>query len=225
VDGLWIVIPAYNEGSVIGQTLAGLSGCGGRLLVVDDGSSDTTAAVAEAAGAIVVRHVINLGQGAALQTGIDFALGRGARFVCTFDADGQHEPATIERMLAVLDASPDVDVVLASRFLGSTIEMSALRRLLLRVAIIVTNRQTGLGLTDTHNGLRMFRRHAAERVRITQAGMAHGSEVLSNIAKASLRVAEVPSIVRYTAYSRKKGQRLTNSFKIAFDLIYAAWTR
>jgi glycosyltransferase involved in cell wall biosynthesis len=223
--GLWIVVPAYNEGAVLAETLAGLRGCGGRLIVVDDGSSDGTFAVAEAAGAVVARHTINLGQGAALQTGIDFALARGADYVCTFDADGQHEPGTVGQMLSVLETDPDVDVVLASRFLGSRLEMSFLRRMLLRAAIVVTNRQTGLSLTDTHNGLRMFRRAAAQRIRITQPGMAHGSEVLSNIAAAKLRVREVPSVVRYTDYSRAKGQRLTNSFKIAFDLIYAAWSR
>jgi glycosyltransferase involved in cell wall biosynthesis len=223
--GLWIVIPAYNESSVLAHTLAGLAGAGARLLVVDDGSSDATSAIAEASGAMVARHVINLGQGAALQTGIALALARGADFVCTFDADGQHEPTTVDRMHALLLGDPTVDVVLASRFLGSPLEMSYVRRLLLRTAIVVTNRQTRLSLTDTHNGLRMFRRAAAQCVRITQPGMAHGSEVLSNIASAKLRVVEVPSTVRYTEYSRRKGQRLTNSFKIAFDLIYAAWSR
>ena len=223
-SALWIVVPAYNEGQVLGETLAGLHDHLARTIVVDDGSTDDTSAVAGRAGAVVVRHAVNLGQGAALQTGIDFALRRDAAFVCTFDADGQHEPGTIARMLAVLNES-DADVVLASRFLGTTIGMTSLRGAMLRVAIWMTNRQTKLNLTDTHNGLRMFRRSAAERVRITQAGMAHGSEILSNIAAASLSVCEVPSTVLYSDYSRKKGQRLTNSFKIAFDLLYAAWSR
>jgi glycosyltransferase involved in cell wall biosynthesis len=134
--GLWIVIPAYNESSVLAHTLAGLAGAGARLLVVDDGSSDATSAIAEASGAMVARHVINLGQGAALQTGIALALARGADFVCTFDADGQHEPTTVDRMHALLLGDPTVDVVLASRFLGSPLEMSYVRRLLLRTAIV-----------------------------------------------------------------------------------------
>ncbi len=195
---LWIVVPAFREETVIGSTLQAVR-----------------------AGAHVVRHPINLGQGAALQTGIEFAIAHGASHICTFDADGQHDAGTITTMLADLERT-GADVALASRFLGSAPSMPRFRRLVLRFAVLVTRVQTRLALTDTHNGLRLFTRQAAERVHIRQAGMAHGSEILTIISREKMRVVETATTVYYTEYSRAKGQRLSNSFKIALDLMYSA---
>ena len=211
--GLWVVVPAYNEAGAIGEVLNGLHEYLPRVVVVDDGSSDRTGEIALESGAAVVRHAINLGQGAALQTGIDYALARNAARVCTFDADGQHDPDSIAALYAALTSS-GADVALGSRFLGSTPQMPALTRL-----------QTGLRLTDAHNGLRLFTRAAAERICIRQPGMAHASEILAAIAHERLHYVEVPTRVNYTAYSIAKGQSVTNSVKILFDLVYAAWTR
>jgi len=222
--GLWVVIPAYNEAGAIGAVLRGLRERLPRVVVVDDGSTDRTGEIALESGAVVVRHAINLGQGAALQTGIDYALARKASHVCTFDADGQHDPASIAALEAAL-ASSGADVALGSRFLVSSPQMPPLRRAILRAAVALTRLQTGLRLTDAHNGLRLFTRDAAERIRIHQPGMAHASEILAAIARERLRYIEVPSRVAYTAYSLGKGQGVTNSVKILFDLMYAAWTR
>jgi len=223
-EGLWVVVPAYNEAAVIATTLAELLAVAGNVVVVDDGSTDDTAERARAAGARVLRHVLNLGQGAALQTGIDYALERGARYVCTFDADGQHDARTIEAMLALARTS-GADAVLGSRFLGTTEGMPRLRGWFLRAAIAFTRLQTGLPLTDTHNGLRLFAASALARVRIEQPGMAHASELLERIAKERLHVVELPTTVRYTDYSKAKGQKLSQSVRIMFDLLYAAWSR
>ncbi|MBC5800144.1 MAG: glycosyltransferase family 2 protein [Candidatus Eremiobacteraeota bacterium] len=219
--GLWIVIPAYQEAAQIEATLSDLGAYLPRVVVVDDGSTDATAEAARRAGAEVLRHGVNLGQGAALQTGIDYALRSGATHICTFDADGQHDTHTIERLLDTA-ARMGADVVLGSRFSGAAVDMPPLRRLALRCAVLVTRMQTRLPLTDTHNGLRLFTREAALRIRIRQPGMAHASELLSTVARLGLHVVEVPTTVRYTAYSRAKGQRLSNSVKIALDLAYAA---
>ncbi len=221
---LWIVVPAYNEGGAIGATLRGLADRLPRVVVVDDGSTDETARIAGAFGATVVRHAVNLGQGAALQTGIDYAFLQGATHVCTFDADGQHDAATIDVMLAALEDS-GADVALGSRFLGETVAMPALRHLALRAAVVYTRWQTGRDFTDAHNGFRMLTRGAAEKLRIRQPGMAHASEILSAIARHDLNYVEVPTTVTYSAYSLAKGQSLANSIKILFDLVYAAWTR
>lgn len=224
IGQLWVIVPAFEESAVIAATLRGIRSAVSNIVVVDDGSRDETGLVARSSGAFVVTHPINLGQGAALQTGIDFALRRGAEYLCTFDADGQHDPATIETMLERMIES-GADVALASRFLGSTIDMPGIRRMVLKVAVAFTRFQTKLPLTDTHNGLRMFTRAAASQIRIRQSGMAHGSEILSSIEKLGLSVIEVPTIVRYTEYSKRKGQSISNSVKIVIDLMYAALCR
>jgi glycosyltransferase involved in cell wall biosynthesis len=221
---LWLVVPAYNEAGVIAGTLGELASFLPNVVVVDDGSRDDTSARAAEAGAVVLRHAVNLGQGAALQTGIEFALRNGATHVCTFDADGQHEAASVATLLERLVAA-NADVALGSRFLGRTIDMPPLRRAIVKAAVWLTRVQTGLPLTDTHNGLRLFTRAAAARIELAQPGMAHASEILALIAETKMRVIEVPTVVRYTDYSRRKGQSIANSFKIAFDLMYAAWSR
>src|SRR5258708_5146103 len=120
---LWIVVPAYNEGKRIGETLRPLTERGYRnIVVVDDGSRDNTGDAAMKAGAWVARHIINCGQGAALQTGIDFALRRGASVIVTFDADGQHDADEIPSVIAPV-IKGDADVALGSRFLGKTIDI------------------------------------------------------------------------------------------------------
>jgi len=214
---LWIVVPAYNEAEVLAATLDQLRFVRASVLVIDDGSTDQTAAVARAAGAVVILHPINLGQGAALATGLSFAVDRGATHICTFDADGQHDPQTIIELCDAIDAV-QADVGLASRFLGTTVGMSPLRKNFLKLAIAFTRLHSGLRLTDTHNGLRVFTRSAAQRIEIRQPRMAHGSEILAQIAKLGLKYVEIPTVVTYTVYSRSKGQSLFDSVKIVFDL-------
>ena len=171
----WVVIPAYQEAKVLGRVVEGVRGLGPRVVVVDDGSADETAQEALLAGATVLRHAVNLGQGAALQTGIDYALAHGAEFLFTFDADGQH-PAESLTVLADIQEKTGADVVLGSRALGTAEGIPKARRLLLRAALSFTWMHARLRVTDTHNGLRMFTREAALRIRISQARMAHASE-------------------------------------------------
>lgn len=223
-EDIWVVVPAYREELAIGNTLAQISQFLPNIVVVDDGSGDKTGTIARSLGASVVSHPINLGQGASLQTGIDFALASGAKFICTFDADGQHDPSTIALMHRRL-LETDADIVLGSRFLGSTVNMPMAKRYILRAAIAFTRFQTKLPLTDTHNGLRMFTRSSALRIKIRQPGMAHASEILSEIVKLKFKVIEVPTIISYTDYSKAKGQPLSNSVKILLELFYAAICR
>lgn len=213
----WIVIPGYNEGSVIAATIAGLGAWLPNVVVVDDGSSDDTARIAAAAGAAVVRHAVNLGQGAALATGIRFALLEGADHIVTFDADGQHRPSDIERLLGTAERL-GADVVLGSRFLGAASDMPQSRRLLLKAAAAYSRLTTGLPLTDAHNGLRLFSRRAAEGLRIRQNRMAHASELLDWLGASDLRVVEAPVNVAYTEYSLAKGQNLFSSFGILWEI-------
>ena len=217
----WLVIPAYNEEPVLAEVLASLESLPYRVVVVDDGSADATAEVAARSGVTVVRHSCNLGQGAAIQTGISFALRQpGTRFVVTFDADGQHRPEDVRALLEPLEEGA-CDVALGSRFLvpGSAVSIPMARRLLLRVATVITRLSTGLRLTDTHNGLRAFTARAAAQLDITQNGMAHASEILAQIAAHDLRYREVPVTVMYSRYSLTKGQSMLNSVDIFWESI------
>jgi glycosyltransferase involved in cell wall biosynthesis len=213
----WVVIAAYDEATVIGEVVSALVGEQWNVVVVDDGSIDGTAAAAREAGATVLRHVVNLGQGAALQTGVDFALSRGAERIVTFDADGQHSVEDLPAIVAGLDRA---DVVFGSRRLGQSAGAGLARRILLSVATVVSNRMSGLSLTDAHCGLRAFRASAAPMLRLTQNRMAHASEFSSLAAKSGLTIAEAPAHVRYTAYSKKKGQSGLQAIRILFDYLF-----
>lgn len=215
---IWAVVAAYNEASVIAKVVADVLSAGYSLVVVDDGSRDGTADAAEAAGATVVRHPINLGQGAALQTGIEFALSRGAEFLITFDADGQHRASDIATMIEAL-AQNGADFALGSRFLANSTNAPKSRRLLLKAATWFTRLTTGLRISDTHNGLRAMTRRGARKIHLRQNRMAHASEILHQIADSGLKYVETPVTIEYSAYSLAKGQKLGDGFMILFDLL------
>jgi glycosyltransferase involved in cell wall biosynthesis len=215
--GVWVLVPAHNEARVIAGVVAELKRQAHRIVVIDDGSSDSTAEVAAECGAIVLRHPINLGQGAALQTGIEFALARGAELIVTFDADGQHRTADIGRLLDALNIHR-ADFALGSRFLGAAVNMPAPRRMLLRAATLFTRLTTGLALTDAHNGLRAMTRRGALSIRLRQNRMAHASEILGQIAASGLKFVEVPVTIEYSRYSLAKGQRASEFVVILLDL-------
>lgn len=215
---VWVVITAFNEESVISDVVAGLQAAAYNVVVVDDASTDKTARRAQAAGARVLQHPINLGQGAALQTGITFALRAGADFIVTFDGDGQHRPDDVPALIDAL-VNHRADFALGSRFLGSTLNIPPFRRFLLRAATWFTRLTTGLKLTDAHNGLRAMTRRGAAAIKLRQNRMAHASEILAQIARSGLGYVEVPVTIVYTSYSLQKGQRASNSVSILVDLL------
>lgn len=212
-----VVIPAYNESRVISRVVSEVKRAGYTVVVVDDGSSDATADRARAAGAIVIAHPFNLGQGAALQTGIDYALAQAAECIVTFDGDGQHRVSDISRLTEAL-LRERADFALGSRFLGKAPDLPRPRRLLLRAATAFTRLTTGLQLTDTHNGLRAMTRRGAAAIRLRQNRMAHASELLSQIAGSGLRYVEQPVTIEYSAYSLAKGQSIGDAVLILLDL-------
>lgn len=216
-SSIWVVIAAYNEAPVIARVVSDLVRRGYTVLAIDDGSGDETGSIAGAAGAIVVTHPINLGQGAALQTGVEFALQHGAEYIVTFDADGQHRAGDIDGLIEAL-VNNNVDFALGSRFLGASVAMPMSRRILLRAATWFTRVTTGLHVSDTHNGLRAMTRRGASRITLRQNRMAHASELLDEIGRSGLGFAEVPVTIEYSSYSLAKGQRLADSLTILVDL-------
>jgi glycosyltransferase involved in cell wall biosynthesis len=216
---VWVVVPAYNEGPVVGPVVSELIAAYPNVVAVDDGSDDDTPARLGETGATVIRHVVNLGQGAALRTGIDYALSRGARVLVTFDADGQHQVSDIDALLDALTES-EADIALGSRFLGPDQGKNVPpgRRFLLQAAILFTRIVSGIRLTDAHNGLRAMHADAARKLSIKQARMAHASEILHGIIHHDLRYVEVPVTIVYTPRSRMKGQVSLDALNVVFDL-------
>lgn len=213
----WVVIAAYNEEQIIAETVANVLVHIGNVVVVDDCSIDATAQKAFDAGAYVLSHPINLGQGAALQTGIEYALKNGSEYVVTFDADGQHSAAEIVPMLLALHQSKS-DIVLGSRFLGKTLNLPWHRRLILKSAIIFTRMTSGIKLTDVHNGFRIMTRRFCDEFEFRQNRMAHASEILNHIASHKIKYIEFPVTITYTEYSVQKGQRSSNALRVLMEL-------
>jgi polyprenyl-phospho-N-acetylgalactosaminyl synthase len=216
---VWIIVPAFNEASVIGDVISDVRSVFDHVVCVDDGSRDDTGDVALRAGAHTVRHPVNLGQGAAIQTGVEYARQQpGAAVFATFDADGQHRVKDVVRMIDRLSAE-DVDLVVGTRFAdpGVVSHTPLLKRLVLRSAAVLSRRSRTLGLTDAHNGLRVFNKKVADGLNLTMSGMSHADEFIALACENHWRVTEEPVEILYTEYSMSKGQPLLNGVNIIFD--------
>jgi glycosyltransferase involved in cell wall biosynthesis len=201
---IFFVIPGYNEEKSIAKVVNDLELAGYKnIVVIDDGSQDRTYDVACRTNAHVLKHVINRGQGAGLRTGIEYALLKGADVIVTFDSDGQHRIEDVPAMLKPV-LMGEVDVTLGSRFLRKT-DIPFSRKIMLKTAIFIQWLFYGVKLSDVHNGFRVLSRKAAQTIKITGDRMEHASEIVEEIVKKKLKYREVPVIIRYTAYSQRKG--------------------
>jgi polyprenyl-phospho-N-acetylgalactosaminyl synthase len=221
VDKVFVVIPVYNEHlQVLEETVINLLREYAHLIIVDDGSSLACKEVLWHLQVTYLRHPVNLGQGAALQTGTDYALRQGAEIIVHFDADGQHNPLDIAPMLEVIRQG-QAEVVLGSRFLreGDGQHIPFIRKMTLQGGRIINFLFTGIWLSDAHQGLRVMSRKAAMLIRFTENRQAHATEILSQIRKNKLSYQEMPVNVRYTTYSRSKGQGSLNAFNVMVDLV------
>ena len=215
----WIVIPLYNEATVIARVVGELLERFEHVVCIDDGSTDGSAEVAVAAGARVLRHPVNLGQGAALQTGLSYVVAKPhARYIVTFDADGQHRIEDAEGMLRAA-REHKAAIIFGSRFLDNRTKPGWLKKVILKTAVWVTNRTTGLKLTDAHNGLRVIRNDAAAQIDLQQDRMAHATEIVFQLGRTKLPWEEYPVELLYTDYSKGKGQSVLNSVNILVDLL------
>jgi glycosyltransferase involved in cell wall biosynthesis len=216
---IFIAVAAFNEAEKIAGVVMGLKKAGySHIIVVDDHSRDKTGALAKKAGATVIRHKKNMGQGAALRTGINAAVKQKADVVVTFDGDGQHPANEIKRLVKpIIDGK--ADVALGSRFLGKAPGMPWYKWVTLKGSILVERLVLGVCLTDVHNGFRAFSRKAAEQIEITCNGMTHASEIVYEIKRNKLKYVEVPVTIAYDAYSKAKGQSIFNSFRILQEML------
>ena len=210
VTDTWLVIPLYNEATVVREVISQARTIFPYVVVVDDGSKDASAREAAAAGAVVVRHPINLGQGAALQTGFSYVL----------EKTNADYPTDAAAMVAAA-RDEDLAVVLGSRFLEGPSPVGWLKRLVLRTAAAVSSHTSGMRLTDAHNGLRVIRRDVLEQLDLKQNRMAHASEIIRQIGATGMPWREFPVHIVYTDYSRAKGQSLWNSVNILVDLLFS----
>lgn len=211
---IWIVVPAYNEEPAIGNVLKSLRKKYSQVVVVDDGSQDKTSFIAKIHTDHVLKHKHNMGQGAALRTGFDYALNQGADVVVTFDADGQMKTEDIEILYREM-LQKKCDVVLGTRFAGRLpVNMPSLRKLIIKLGVIYFRWALNMNITDTHNGFRIFTKDAIEKLSLVKNKMAHADEILIQIHKKNLSYSESPVEITYTAYSLNKGQRTSNFLNI-----------
>lgn len=219
---IFIIVPAYNEEASIADVINDLKEHGYyNIIIIDDGSTDSTGKIARENNTIVLSHPINLGQGSAIQTGLEYAISLGADIIITFDSDGQHMASDIKDLIKpVIDGKADIS--LGSRFLNKDSNTPWVKKIILKGGTVLLFLMYGIMLTDTHNGLRALTAEAASKMRLESRGMEHASEIIEKIKLEKIKYIEVPVKIRYTDYSIKKGQRMSNSLHILLKML-ARW--
>ena len=216
---VYIIIPCYNEASVIRNTVSVVAEKGYNVIVVDDCSKDDPKKQLADLPIYFLRHRVNMGQGAALQTGIDFAKRKGAKYFVTFDADGQHDVNDIPGMLDIMTKN-NADVIFGSRFLpGAKTNISRSRSFALNFGRYVSYLVSGILLSDSFNGLRLLSAEAVKKIKITEDRNVHPVQIQMLTASKKLKYAEYPVTIHYTDYSRSKGLKNWDGIKILFDII------
>jgi glycosyltransferase involved in cell wall biosynthesis len=191
-------IPAFDEEASIAKVIARAQKHVDKVVVVDDGSTDDTALIAEALGAVVVRHERNLGYGAAIRSCFSAARDLKADVIVTLDADGQHEPDQIPRLIEPVSEGL-ADIVVGSRFLGASNKTQApgYRQAGIRILTRFTEAASRTQFTDAQSGFRAYSRKAFEEIVPTEQGMGVSVEILMKGVEHNLRILEVPATVEY----------------------------
>lgn len=215
-----IIIPAFNEASVIGNVFAQIQNEGyHNICLIDDGSTDNTREVALQYDVFTLSHPINRGAGAAIQTGIAFAKNEGYPYVLLMDGDGQHLPQDIECMLTKIQET-DADIIIGNRFAYSENNVPKKRLVYNKLANIFTNIFCKKNYDDTQSGFRLLNRRAIESLELKSKGFDFCSEMLIVSEKLDLEVAQTPIRVIYTDYSMKKGQNLRVGIRTARSILW-----
>jgi glycosyltransferase involved in cell wall biosynthesis len=223
-DKITIIIPAYNESSAIGEVVSSISKTMAatkhvyEIVVVDDGSGDDTASVAERAGATVIRHILNTGSGGATATGLSYAYQSGSTIAATMDADGQHDPGDVVNGINLMSKG-GADLLIGSRLIDAA-GMSTLKIIGNKGLSLITYLLFGINVTDSQSGLRIFSRNALHRLKWKTSGYEFCSEMLWRAKQSALIINEYPIKAIYSDYSRSKGQNNWNAFNILKALIH-----
>ena len=215
---IYVVIPVFNESYTVQSVLEDLLKYTNNIIIVDDGSTDNTYNIIKNLNVKILRHFNNLGQGAALRTGIEFCIENKAKYILTFDADGQHQASDIPNMYNEIIVNK-LDIVLGSRFLGSAVDMPHAKYILLKIALFFTRIISNINLTDVHNGLRLFTLDTAMKLDLSENNMSHASSIIDSIKKKKLHFKEVPVNILYTPYSINKGQSYFEIIKTGMYII------
>jgi glycosyltransferase involved in cell wall biosynthesis len=219
MQNVFIIIPFYNEEKILQFVLNQFKNkIGYKIILVNDGSTDNSIFICSNYKFTLLNHKNNLGQGAALRTGILYAIENNADIICTFDSDGQHKLTDLDNMIEKFKISK-VDIILGSRFLNSNKLIPFKRKILLKFAIFFQFILIGGKFTDVHNGLRVFSRSAALKLNLSADKMEHASFIISSILKNKLTYLEFPVEIIYTNYSINKGQKLPQIIKIGLNLL------
>jgi polyprenyl-phospho-N-acetylgalactosaminyl synthase len=219
---IYIVIPTFNEAGSIEKVIDDLFYYGyEKIVVVDDASTDKTSETVKTFNVFLIKHPVNMGPGAAIKTGIDFALLDGADIIVTFDADGQHLAKDIHDLVWPI-ISNKADITLGNRFLNKTSKVPIFKTIILKAGALLMFLMYGILSSDSHNGLKAISRSAALKIDIRSNGWEYCSEVIEEIMLKKIKYQEVPVTVKYTDYSIKKGQKIYNSFYI-FSKMFIKW--
>ena len=222
IQKIYIVIPAFNEAGSIGKVIEDLFYYGyENIVVVDDASADKTSETVKTFNVFLIRHPVNMGPGAAIKTGIDFALFNGADIIVTFDADGQHLAKDIYNLVQPIILN-ESEITLGNRFLNKTSKVPIFKKIILKAGALLMFLMYGILSSDSHNGLKAISRSAALKIDIRSNGWEYCSEVIEEIMLKKIKYREIPVTVKYTDYSIKKGQKIYNSFYI-FSKMLVKW--
>jgi glycosyltransferase involved in cell wall biosynthesis len=218
-EKIYIVVPAKNEGERVAIVVQSILSEGfSNIIVVDDGSDDNTSEYAKSAGAKVIRHLVNLGAGAATQTGIEYALTKGATTIVTMDGDSQHFASDIPKLVDHL-YNQDLDLVIGSRFLDPVNQIPLDRIIINKLANIFSGIITGLFVTDSQSGMKAIHANLAAKMHFTFDGYEFCTEILKITHQEKARFGEVPIQVQYAEELQGKGQSWKNIGKMVFRLL------
>ena len=215
-----VIISAYNESKHITNVLGKTKKYAKSIIVVDDGSRDNTAELAKKEGVIVLKHIVNLGKGAAMKTGCEYAIKKGIKLLIMMDADGQHDPAEIPNFVSQIK-SKKVDIVFGSRRLSA--KMPFARRLGNWLITRATKILFGVDLRDTQSGFRAFTSYAYKKIRWKSTGYAVESEMIANVGKHKLKYSEIPIQTIYL--DKYKGMNIVEGMKIALRMMWWRLTK
>ena len=216
---IYVLVPAFNEQKVIKDIINSLLKNFSNVIVINDGSNDRTLEIINDLDIKVLSHEINLGVGAAVQTGFDYVSKiPNAKAVITFDADGQHlvdDAVAMAKEILICDEG----IIFGTRFPKHSKNIPKVKRFVLKLIAKITDLVTGVTLTDAHNGLKAYKISTIKELELQFSSYSYESELITQVAKKKIDYKEMSTDIKYTSYSIKKGQKLLNGLLIIEDLL------